>query len=71
MAKAPPGDFIDLVLPDIETVIAGVPSDLVESEEECRARVRLSFLIAHVWAQPDELEAAIPVLRARRRAPPP
>ena len=65
MTEAPPDDWVDLVLPDVETVIAGVPADLVESEEECRARVRLSFLIAHVAAQPDDLEAAINVLRAR------
>ena len=65
MTEAPPDDWVDLVLPDVEMVIAGVPADLVESEEECRARVRLSFLIAHVAAQPDDLEAAINVLRAR------
>ena len=64
MAEAPPDDWVDLVLPDVEMVIAGVPADLVGSEEECRARVRLSFLIAHVAAQPDDLEAPTRLARA-------
>ena len=65
MATSPPGTWFDLVLPDIEQVIAGVPAHLAQSEEECRARVRLSYLIAEVSATAADLEAAIATLQAR------
>jgi hypothetical protein len=59
------GAFVDLVLPPIESVVAAIPPDLVESEEELYARVRLSYLNAHVKADTGEMESAIAVLRAR------
>jgi len=58
-------DLIELILPDLEAVIAQVPRDLVESDEELRARVRLSLLIAPAAAETDDLDAAIAILRGR------
>jgi hypothetical protein len=60
-----PDDLVELVLPNIELVLAGLPAELVESEEESRARVRLTYLIAHVSAEAHDLESAIAILRAR------
>jgi hypothetical protein len=65
VAKSLPADLIDSILPDVDSIIAGLPADLVESDDELRARVRLTLLIAHVAADTDDLEAAITVLRGR------
>jgi hypothetical protein len=59
------GSFVDIVLPPIESVIAGVPPALVESDEELRARIRLTYLNAHVSTSTEDLDTAIGALRAR------
>jgi len=57
-------NVITLVLPDLDAIVAGVPRELAD-EDELDARVRLAFLNARVDAGPDDLEAAIAVLRTR------
>ena len=55
----------DVVLPDFETVIAAVPADLAESEDELAARVRLAYAYARSTRDLAAIEAAIGILRAR------
>jgi hypothetical protein len=57
-------NVITLVLPDLDAIVAGVPRELSD-EDELDARVRLAFLNARVDAGPDDLDAAIAVLRTR------
>src|SRR5262245_19585783 len=56
--------IVDLVLPPIDAVVAGVPADLVESEDELRARIRLSYANARVLATSADLDESIAILRA-------
>jgi PucR C-terminal helix-turn-helix domain len=65
VATTTPPNVIAAVLPEIDTVVAALPADLADSEDELRLRVRLAYLNAHVLADCDDLEAAIKVLRAR------
>jgi hypothetical protein len=60
-----PPNVIAAVLPEIETVVAGLPADLADSQDELRSLVRLAYLNTHVAADADDLDAAIRVLRAR------
>ena len=62
---AVPHAIADVVLPDIETVIAAVPADLVESEDELAARVRLAYAYTRSTRDVEAIEAAIGILRAR------
>ena len=57
--------IVDLVLPPIDEIVAGVPADLVESDEELRARIRLTYANARVLATAGDLDEAIGLLRAR------
>src|SRR6185369_5009551 len=65
MASAAPRNIVNVVLPDIQDVVASLPRDLADDEDELLARVRLAFLNTHVTADIDELDAAIEVLHAR------
>ena len=65
MASVRPPNIISVVLPDIQDVVATLPRDLADDEDELLARVRLAFLNTHVTAEIDDLDAAIGVLRAR------
>lgn len=65
MASAAPRNIVNVVLPDIQDVVASLPRDLADDEDELLARVRLAFLNTHVTADIDDLDAAISVLRAR------
>ena len=62
---AVPHAIADVVLPDIETVIAAVPADLAESEDELAARVRLAYAYTRSTRDVAAIEAAIAILRAR------
>ena len=62
---AVPHAIADVVLPDIETVIAAVPADLAESEDELAARVRLAYAYTRSTRDVAAIEAAIGILRAR------
>ena len=55
----------DVVLPDIDTVIASVPADLAESEDELAARVRLAYAFTHATRDVAPIDSAIADLRAR------
>ena len=55
----------DLALPEVDEVIAALPADLVDSESELRARVRLARLNTEVGADASDLQAAIDLLRSR------
>ena len=57
-------NIITLVLPDLDEIVAGIPAEFAD-EDELDARTRLAFLNTHVNAVPDDLEAAIAVLRGR------
>jgi hypothetical protein len=57
--------IVDLVLPPLDEIVAGVPADLVESEEELRARIRLAYANARVLATAGDLDEAIGLMRAR------
>ena len=65
MASVAQPNIVSVVLPDIQDVVASLPRDLADDEDELLARVRLMFLNTHVTAQIDDLDAAIGVLRAR------
>ena len=65
MASLRTSNIVSVVLPDIQDVVASLPRDLADDEDELLARVRLMFLNTHVTAQIDDLDAAIGVLRAR------
>ena len=65
MASVRPPNIVSVVLPDIQDVVAALPRDLADDEDELLARVRLAFLNTHVTAEIDDLDAAIGVLRAR------
>jgi len=62
---SPAPHTISLGLPDIGDVMAMLPRDLADDEDELLARVRLAFLNSHVTAKIDDLETAIDVLRER------
>ena len=55
----------DLALPEVDAVMAALPADLVDSESDLRARVRLARLNIEVGADASELQAAIDLLRSR------
>ena len=55
----------DLALPEVDAVIAALPADLVDSESDLRARVRLARLNTEVGADASDLQAAIDLLRSR------
>jgi hypothetical protein len=59
-----PQNVITLVLPDFDEIVAGIPHEFAD-EDELDARVRLAFLNHQVVAGPDDLEAAIAILRTR------
>ncbi len=65
MASVAEPNILSVVLPDIQDVVASLPRDLADDENELLARVRLMFLNTRVTAQIDDLDAAIGVLRAR------
>ena len=65
MASVAVPNIVSVVLPDIQDVVAAIPRDLADDEDELLARVRLAFLNTHVSADIDDLDAAIGVLRAR------
>ena len=64
---AVPHAIADVVLPDIETVIAAVPADLVESEDELAARVRLAYAYTRSTRDVEAIEAAIGMPAGSRR----
>jgi PucR-like helix-turn-helix protein len=57
--------IVELVLPPIDEIVAGVPADLIESDEELRARIRLTYVNARVLATAGDLDEAIGLLRTR------
>jgi hypothetical protein len=59
-----PANVITQVLPDLGEIVAGIAGEFAD-EDELDARVRLAFLSTHVSASPDDLVAAIAVLRTR------
>jgi hypothetical protein len=65
VASSAPRTNLTLGLPDIQDVVAVLPRDLADDEDELLARVRLAFLNSHVTANIDDLESAIDILRAR------
>ena len=65
MAAVPQPNIVSVVLPDIQDVLAVLPRDLADDEDELLARVRLTFLNTHATAEIEDLDAAIGVLRAR------
>ena len=65
MAPVDPPNIVRVVLPDIQDVVALLPRDLADDENELLARSRLAFLNTQVTADIDDLDAAIDVLRAR------
>jgi hypothetical protein len=65
VASAAPRNIVNVVLPDIQDVVASLPRDLADDEDELLSRVRLAFLNTYATAAIDELEAAIAVLHAR------
>ena len=65
VAPVDPPNIVRVVLPDIQDVVALLPRDLADDENELLARSRLAFLNTQVTADIDDLDAAIDVLRAR------